>query len=254
MAISIDLEGKTALVTGAGRGLGKAIALALADAGANVSVAARSKEQIEETARLIEEKGGKAVAIPTDVTSEEDVNLLIKLTIDALDGLHIVVNNAGIERAAPLLKTSAEDWDEVMKVNLKGMFLVTKAAGPTLIQQKWGRVLNMASVGGTTIAAPNNSSYHASKAGVILFSKSLAMEWARYNITVNSLAPGFFETEMLDSLITSDEIKERYKKAIPIRRFGRPEELGPLAAYLCSDFAGYITGQAFIIDGGMSSF
>jgi len=253
LAIPIDLAGKTALVTGAGRGLGKAIALALAKAGAKVGLAARSKEEIEQVAHLIEDAGGKAAPVVTDVTSEEDVNLLVKLTTDALDGLHILVNNAGIERAAPLLETSVSDWDKVMAVNLKGIFLVTKAVGPTLIEQKWGRVLNMSSVGGTTIAAGNNSSYHASKAGVILFSKSLANEWARYNITVNCLAPGWFETDMLQSLLDSEKKKEAFKKAIPLRRFGQAEELGPLAAYLCSDFAGYITGQAIIIDGGLSS-
>lgn len=254
MAISIDLSGKTAIVTGAGRGLGKAIAISLASAGAKVALAARTKEQLEGTAHQIEKAGGHAIAVPTDVTSEEDVALLIKLALNELGGIHILVNNAGIERAAPLLETTVEDWDRVMKVNLRGMFLPTRAAGPTLIDQKWGRVLNMSSVGGTTIAAPNNSPYHASKAGAILFTKSLAMEWARYNITVNALAPGWFQTEMLDSIMKGDEAKkERYRKAIPARRFGQPEELGPLAAYLCSDLSSYITGQAFIVDGGMSS-
>lgn len=252
MPITIDLSGKAAIVTGAGRGLGKAIAVGLAEAGANLTLAARSKEQLDAVAHAIVTAGGRAHVVPTDITDEDDVALLIRLAKDAMGGIHIVVNNAGIERAAPLLECSREDWDEVMAVNLRGMFLVTKAAGPTLIEQKWGRVLNMASVGGT-IAAPNNAAYHASKAGVILFTKSLALEWARYNITVNALAPGYFETAMLESLMNNPERKAKFEKVIPVRRFGDPDELGPLAAYLCSDLSAYITGQAIIIDGGLSA-
>jgi len=195
LTLSIDLSGKTAIITGAGRGLGKAIAISIAAAGAEVALAARTKEQIDQTAHEIEKAGGRAIAVPTDVTNEEDVALLIKLVLNELGGIHILVNNAGIEKASPLLETTVEDWDQVMKVNLRGMFLPTRAVGQTMIDHKWGRVLNMASVGGTTIAAPNNSSYHASKAGAILFTKSLAMEWARHNITVNALAPGWFQTE-----------------------------------------------------------
>lgn len=252
MSLSIELNGKTALVTGAGRGLGKAIALALAEAGASVGLAARSEDQVNEVAETIRQKGGRAEAFVTDVTREDQVKSLVEGVVEKLGGLHIVVNNAGIERQAPLLECTQEQWDEVMAVNLRGTFLVTRAAGPTLIAQKWGRVLNMASVGGT-IAGPNNASYHASKAGLILFSKSLALEWARHNITVNALAPGYFETDMLESLVKDEKRKALYVRAIPQRRFGDPAELGPLAAFLCSDLSAYITGQAIIVDGGLSA-
>ena len=252
MALTIDLSGKIALVTGAGRGLGRAIALALADAGAQVALAARSADQLDSVADEIRGAGHKAIAIPTDVTQEDQVANMVAKTLEGLGGLHIVVNNAGIERQAPLLKSSQTDWDTVMAVNLRSMFLVSKAAGPTLIEQKWGRVLNMASVGGT-IAAPNNGSYHASKAGAILFTKSLALEWARYNITVNALAPGYFETDMLNSLMQNEDLKNKVAKVIPAHRYGDPAELGPLSVYLCSELSSYITGQAIIIDGGLSA-
>jgi len=252
VSIQIDLQGKAAIVTGAGRGLGRAIAVALAQAGAKVALAARSAAQLGEVASAITESGGQAIAVPTDVTRESDAQRLVERALESFGALHIVVNNAGIERRAPLLEYTQQDWDEVMAVNLRAMFLVAKAAGPALIEQKWGRVLNMASVGGT-IAAPGNAAYHASKAGVILFTKSLALEWAKYNITVNALAPGYFETDMLQSLVRNQYLKAKINRAIPLRRFGDPAELGPLAAFLCSDLAAYITGQAIIIDGGLSS-
>ena len=252
MALQIDLDGKTALVTGAGRGLGKAIALGLSQAGAKVALAARTTEQLEEAAHEISKAGGEVIAVSTDVTESASVEKFVKQAADVFGGIQIVVNNAGIERAKPLLKCTQEDWDRVMEVNLRGVFLVTRTAGPHLIENKWGRVLNMASVGGT-IAGPNNAAYHASKAGVILFTKSLALEWARHNITVNALAPGYFESDMLDSLMGTEDRKEKFCKFIPARRFGNPEELGPLAVYLCSELSAYITGQAIIIDGGLSA-
>lgn len=252
MALNIDLDGNTALVTGAGRGLGKAIALSLSKAGAKVALGARSTDQLDLTAHEITQAGGDVIAVSTDVTKADSVEKLVSRTVDAFGGLQIVVNNAGIERARPLLQCSQEDWDRVMEVNLRGVFLVTRTAGPHLIENKWGRVLNMASVGGT-IAGPNNASYHASKAGVILFTKSLALEWARYNITVNALAPGYFESDMLDSLMENEDRKDKFRKVIPVRRFGNPKELGPLAVYLCSELSAYITGQAIIIDGGLSA-
>ncbi len=250
MAIGIDLRGKVAMVTGAGRGIGKAIALSLARAGAAVCVTARTRTQIEETADLVRRCDCPALSVQADATDADSVTRVVARTVSELGGLHILVNNAGMELPKPLVDTTEEEFETVMAVNLKSLFLFTKAAGPHLIAQKYGRVVNMASVG-AFVAAPNQAVYHASKAAVAHFTKATAIEWAKHNINVNAVAPGWVRTELIAHLVEDKEMLQRYLKSIPMRRLGEPEEIGPLVAFLCSDLCSFMTGSVVVIDGGL---
>ena len=250
MPIPIDLSGKIALVTGAGRGIGRAIALALAQAGADVAVTARTQSQLEETAAQIRASGRKALAAPADAADAKAVAQVVERAIKELGGLHILINNAGMELAKPLLDTSEEEYDRVMDTNLKSMFLFTRAVGPHLIAQKSGRLVNTASVG-AFVAAPNQAVYHASKAAVAHFTRAMAIEWARHNITVNAIAPGWIRTELIAHLLKDEEKLGRYLKNIPLRRLGEPAEIGPLVAFLCSNHAAFMTGAVVPIHGGL---
>jgi 2-deoxy-D-gluconate 3-dehydrogenase len=250
MAIDIDLEGKVALVTGAGRGIGRAIAIGLAEAGANVCVTARTEVEIDETAEKVRGLGRSALAVPADATDGRAVNAVIEQTIAALGGLQILVNNAGIDLPKPLLDIDEDGYDRVMDTNVKSMFLFTRAAGPHMIAQRYGRVINMASVG-AFVAAPNQAIYHASKAAVAHLTKATAIEWARHNITVNAVAPGWIRTELIRHLSDDEEKLGRYLKTIPLRRLGEPKEIAPLVAYLASDLAAFMTGSVVVIDGGL---
>lgn len=250
MPLNIDLSGKVALVTGAGRGIGRAVALSLADAGADVCVTARTQSQLDETAFLIRERGRQALALGGDATDTGDVSRVVQETIDALGGLHLLVNNAGMELPKPLLDTSEDEYDRVMDTNMKSCFLFTKAAGPHLIEQRFGRIINMSSVAALA-AGPNHSIYQASKAAIAHFTKSMAIEWARHQITVNAVAPGWVRTEILADVFTNPEKLAAYLKPIPLRRLGEPEEIGPLVAFLASDMAAFMTGSVVVIDGGL---
>jgi NAD(P)-dependent dehydrogenase (short-subunit alcohol dehydrogenase family) len=250
MAIAIDLQGKVAIITGAGRGIGRAIALSLARAGAAVCVTARTQAQIEGTADQVRRFGCPALSVQSDAIDADSVTRVVERTVSELGGLHILVNNAGMELPKPLLDTTEEEFETVMAVNLKSLFLFTKAAGPHFIAQKCGRVVNMASVGGF-VAAPNQAIYHASKAAVAHFTKATAIEWARHNINVNAVAPGWIRTELVSHLIEDKEMLQRYLKSIPMRRLGEPEEIGSLVAYLCSDLSSFMTGSVVVIDGGL---
>jgi NAD(P)-dependent dehydrogenase (short-subunit alcohol dehydrogenase family) len=252
MSFAIDLSGKKALVTGGGRGLGRAIALALADAGADVAVTARTLAQIESVAAEVRAKGRVAAAIPCDVTDSASVDAMVARAVESLGGLHILVNNAGIERAVTTTEAADADFADVLDVNVKGALYVARACGRVFVPQKYGKVINMASVGGY-VAAPRNAAYHASKAGMIMITKALAMEWTRHGISVNAIAPGWFRTELAEGMAGSEEQIAKFEKAIPARRLGRPEELGPLAVYLASDLSSYMCGTVVLIDGGLSA-
>jgi len=250
MGIEISLDGKAAVVTGAGRGIGKSVALTLADAGADVVLAARTTSQLEETAEEIRARGGKALPIRTNVTDKNSVEKLMAGSLDTFGGLHILVNNAATMAPKPLLDQSEDEWDRVMAVNLKSVFLCTQAAGRHMVQQRYGKIVNMASTGGEA-AGPMNASYHASKAGIILFTKSVALEWIRYNININAVGPGFVDTNLVDQFIQKGT-RENSLKGIPIRRFAEPQEIANLVLFLASDLSSYMVGEHVIIDGGMT--
>ncbi len=248
---TIRLDGKVGIVTGGGRGLGKAIALALADAGADIVLASRNRDNIESVAWNIRKMGRKALAVPTDVSEPVEVQVLVDTVLHEYSHVDVLVNNSGIAVAKPLLEQSEKEWDEVLKTNLTGMYLCTRAVGKQMVKQGGGRIINIASVDGL-LGVPRLVSYCASKGGVIQFTRALAVEWARFNITVNAIAPGYFYTDMSREALDDPVLGPRLLKNIPLRRAGRPEELGPLAVYLASDASAFMTGSVLIIDGGES--
>jgi 2-deoxy-D-gluconate 3-dehydrogenase len=250
MSLKIDLKGKIAIVTGGGRGIGRSVALRLAEAGADVCVTARTGKQIEETADRIRACGRAALAVAADATDAVAVGRVVERTVQELGGLHLLVNNAGMELAKPLLDTGEKEYDRLLATNVKSMFLFTKATGPHFIERKFGRIVNMASVGAFT-AAPNQSIYHLSKAAVAHFTRAMAIEWARHGIAVNAVAPGWTRTDLISHLLEDRDKLARYVKAIPMRRLGEPDDIAPMVAFLCSDLAAYMTGSVVVIDGGL---
>ena len=246
------IDGKTAVVTGASRGLGRAIAMALAAAGANVALAARSKPELEETANLVVGAGGRAVVVPTDVASYDAVETLMKTTTSVFGRLDIVVNNSGIARVKPFAEMSPADWQAVVDVNLTGTFNGCRAAASYLIAQGSGKVINLASVLGA-VGLPGYTVYGATKGGVIALTRSLGVEWARHQVQVNAIAPGWFVTDMNEAAFADPRTAERLTRDIPARRTGRPDEIGPLAVFLASSASDFMTGQTIFLDGGHSA-
>jgi NAD(P)-dependent dehydrogenase (short-subunit alcohol dehydrogenase family) len=246
---AFKLDGKVALVTGGGGGLGRTIALALAEVGAYVVIASRSSEKGEETAQLISKAGGTCIFLKTDVTKSDEVEATVEKTVSTFSRIDILVNNAGIQLAKPVLEMEEEAWHRVINTNLTGTFLCSKLSGKYMIQQKKGKVINISSTAGF-VAATNQSSYCASKAGIILFTKALALEWAKYHINVNAIAPGYLRTSFSASALDDDKIASILLKRIPLRRFGEPKDIAPLIIYLASPVSNYMTGETILIDGG----
>ncbi len=243
------LKGKNALVTGSSRGIGRAIALKLGKLGANVAVNYAGNEQkAEEVVTELEELGVKAIKIKADVAKESDVKKMVKETIDTFGSLEILVNNAGITRDNLLMRMKEEDFQDVIDTNLKGAFLCTKAVTRQMMRQRYGRIVNIASIVGVS-GNPGQANYVAAKAGVIGLTKSNAQELAPRNILVNAVAPGFITTDMTDEL--TEEQKEAIFDRIPLKRLGEPEDIANVVAFLVSDEAKYITGQTIHVDGGM---
>jgi 3-oxoacyl-[acyl-carrier protein] reductase len=249
VSVEIDLSGKRALVTGGNRGIGRTIAERLAEAGADVAVFARSRESVEETARALSERGVRGLALIGDVGSEEDVERAWELLMEQFDGLDILVNNAGITRDGLLLRMKPEDWDAVLDVNLTGAYRWCRRAVKQMLRQRGGRIINISSIVGV-IGNPGQANYAASKAGLIGFSKSLAVEVATRGITVNVIAPGFIETEMTHVL--GDSAQEKFLDRIPLGRLGTTRDVADLALFLASAMSDYITGQVICVDGGLT--
>jgi 2-deoxy-D-gluconate 3-dehydrogenase len=228
------------------------MAVALAAAGAHVALAARSKPDLEETAQQVERHGVRALVAPTDVTRYGEMEALVARTLDTLGGLDILVNNSGIARTTPLAEATPDDWRAIVDVNLTGVFNGCRAAAPHLIGRRSGKVINLASVLGA-VGLPGYALYAATKGGVIALTRTLGVEWARHNIQVNAIAPGWFVTDMNEAAFADPRINERLTRDVPMRRTGRLEEIGPLAVFLASSGSDFMTGQTIFLDGGHSA-
>ena len=244
-----DLSGKVALVTGGSRGIGRAIALALAEHGASVAVNyVANAGAADEVVQRIVAGGGRAVAIQGDVSRSEDAGRLVSETRSAFDGLHILVNNAGLTQDDLLLRMSEEAWDRVLAVDLRGAFLCTKAALRPMIRQRWGRIINIASVAGL-VGNAGQANYAAAKAGLIGLTKSVAKEVASRNVTANVIAPGLVRTELTADLTDTQE--QAVLQVVPLGRAATAEEIAPAVVFFASEEAGYATGSVLAVDGGL---
>jgi 3-oxoacyl-[acyl-carrier protein] reductase len=243
------LKNKIAIVTGAAQGIGRGIALALAAEGAKV-VISDITDKAQEVAQEIKQKGGDALVTKTDVTKMEQAENMVTTTLNAYKKVDILVNNAGIYPFKPFEEMTGADWDAVLAVNLKGVFNCTKAALPALKKQH-GAIVNLSSIAGSVVGYQALVHYSASKAGVLGFTRAAALELSPHKIRVNAIAPGAIDTPTTHVAMT-DEVREQTTKAIPLQRFGYPEDIAKLVVFLVSEDASYITGQLIIIDGGLT--
>ena len=241
------LDEKVALITGSSRGIGKAAALALAEQGGKIVVNyARSSEAADAVVAEIESMGGEAIALQADVSKEDQVDAMVKATLEKFGRIDVLVNNAGITRDTLLLRMKPDAWQAVIDLNLTGVFLCTRAVSKIMLKQRSGRIINISSVAGL-MGNPGQANYSAAKAGVIGFTKTIAKELAPRGVTANAVAPGFIATDMTDDLKNTEEIL----KFIPLGRYGKPEEVAGLIRFLAADpAAAYITGQVMNVDGG----
>lgn len=244
----LDFSGKVALVTGGSRGIGRGVAAALGQRGATVAVVSRRREDVEGTAQELEGSGVVARGYACDVSSFADAENVAKAVADELGPVEYLVNNAGVVRDKLVLRMTPDDWGHVIGINLSGAFNFVRALAPQMLRQRSGRIVNISSVVGL-IGNPGQTSYAASKAGLIGFTKSLAKEFAPRGITVNCVAPGYIETSMTDDL--SDEARQKMLDNIPLKRLGTVEDVAKVVLFLLSDLADYVTGQVVNCDGGM---
>jgi len=244
----MDLTEKVAIITGAGSGLGRAMAFKLAESGAKLVVNDVNAENGGDTVRTIQDQGGTAIVVPADISKYNGAQMLAKQVVSAFGKIDILVNNAGITRDKLLQDLEENDWDAVLDINLKGAFNCCKFVTPHMISQKYGKIVNISSR--AHLGNPGQTNYSASKAGIIGFTRSLAMELGRYNINVNAIAPGMIDTEGLQSHPKYDMIIERALKITPLKRIGKPEDVANLVHFLVSDASSYITGEVIHITGG----
>jgi 3-oxoacyl-[acyl-carrier protein] reductase len=242
------LDGKIALVTGASQGIGEAIAKQLAAQGATVVCAARTLNKLQEVADAITAAGGKADVVAADLSDTASVKAAIATTVERHGAIHILVNNAGITRDKLLIQMKEDDWDAVIDTNLKGAWTAIQAATKPMMKQRWGRIINIASVVGQ-MGNAGQSNYVAAKAGLIGLTKSVARELASRNVTANAVTPGYIETAMTAGL--SEDVKAEFTKQIPLSRMGTAEDIAASVVFLASDEAGYVTGQVLSVNGGM---
>ncbi|MGE5577508.1 MAG: SDR family oxidoreductase [Syntrophothermus sp.] len=249
-----DLTGRVAVVTGGSMGLGIQFARALAELGAKLALCARKVERCEQAAAELRQLGVKALALRCDVTNAADVQALVDRTLEEFGRIDILVNNAGVSWGGPLEDLPLEQWNRVMAANVTGTFLCAQAVGRVMIQQKGGKIINLASVAGLGGSPPEVMDavvYSASKGAVIAFTRDLACKWAKYNINVNAIAPGWFPTHMSEWII--EHRKDLLLPHIPLGRFGGEDDLKGAVAFLASDASNYVTGQVLVVDGGVSA-
>ena len=249
--MELGLKNKVAVVTGSGRGIGAATARAFAEEGAHVVVTDIDPATTAATVKALQADGFSVLGVVADVTKAADVERLMAETIQHFGGLHVLVNNAGFPKDAYLTKMPESDWDLVTNVILKGAWLCCKAAVPQMMVQKWGRIINISSR--AHLGNPGQSNYSAAKAGLIGLTRSLSFEEGKFNVTVNAIAPGFVETELVQSLPAYESIKEKWLKATPLPRLGVPRDIADAALFLASERAGFITGEVLHVTGGRYS-
>jgi 3-oxoacyl-[acyl-carrier protein] reductase len=246
----MKLEGKVALVTGAGSGIGEAIALLFAREGADIAANDIDLPSADKTATAAKKMGRRAIAVQADVAEAGEVDAMVDRVIKELGGVHILVNNAGIGGGGPVLEESLETWDRVVNVSLRGAYLCSRGAGRWMASHNTGNIVNIASIAGMK-GSVNMSGYAVAKAGVINLTRALAMEWARYNIHVNCIAPGIINTPLTRRTIAHQYTPERLRERVPLGRMGESEEVARVALFLASDDASYITGVTIPVDGGI---
>ena len=247
---NFSLEGKVAIVTGGSKGIGREIGLVFAEAGADVVVCSRGLDSsLEDVAEEIRTLGRRSLAVPADIRKKSDVERLVQRTVEEFDVIDILVNNAGVLLVAPFVDHSEEDWDRIMDTNLKGYYLCSQAVVKKMMEQKKGNIINMASIRSTG-ASRERVGYCVSKAGVVMLTRVMALEFASYNIRVNGIAPGWIKTKLNERLWSDPNIRKQIEAEIPLGYLAEPSVIAGTALFLASDISSYITGHTIVVDGG----
>jgi NAD(P)-dependent dehydrogenase (short-subunit alcohol dehydrogenase family) len=245
----MKLKNKIAIVTGSGRGIGKSTALELAKEGAKVVVSDIDIKECQNVCDEIKKIGSDAIAVKCDISKKNDIDAMIKKTMQKFQKIDILINNAGVVLTKPFVEMTEKDWDFVLDINLKGVFLCTNAVVKQMIKQKSGKIISVASIAGE-VGFMNNSAYCASKAGIINLTRELALELSPHNINVNAIAPGVIATKMTEDMLKDKKTKEVLLTSTPLGRVGQPEEIGKAVVFLASDDSNFITGHTLVVDGG----
>ncbi len=248
-----SLSGKSAIVTGGSKGLGKAMAQALAEAGADVLITSRHQDEVEETAAAIHSATGqRIIGVQADVTKRDDVEAMVQRALTEFGKIDVLVNNAGINIRKPLLELSDDEWQQVMDINLTGPMLCARAVGRHMVERRSGKVINISSTLGV-IGIPGRTPYASTKGGLIQFTRTLALEWAPYNVNVNAICPGPFVTPLNRVLLENPEVYQQFVSKIPLGRFADPKELSGAVIFLASEASSYVTGATLFVDGGWTA-